>query len=238
MASIQEAGGTSVVPVVKDTPTKRATHFVRVGEPLSKILEWDKAGDELFFEHEKGVFMSLSDGDIAKLSHDNKVRYGMSRQLNLNSDPENDAFHQRFKVVGANERRKQFEQTVKTTSQSSRATRKLKAFVGEGYDHMWTRPDKIEDRLEKGYQIVKPADDVYAGVSATDGHFETRVKQGETELVLMRVSKERKAELAAEKAEKAHRLAVSSETSGASELRGMGAKLVREDQGGNWTDRA
>jgi hypothetical protein len=238
MASIQEANGAPVAPVVKETPTRRSSRFIRVGEMLAKILEWDKAGDELFFEHEKGVFLALSDSDIAKLSHDNKVRYGMSRQLNQNHDPENDAFHQRFKVVGANERRKEFERTVKTTSQSARATKKLQAFVGEGYEPIWSRTDKIEDRLEKGYEVVKPADDIYAGVGATDGHFETRVRQGETELVLMRVSKERKAELARVKADKAKRLDVTGETSGANELRGMGAKLVREEQGGNWQDRA
>lgn len=237
MAQIVEDVEKKVVEEVKVQPQVRAKHFVRVGESLANILKWDTAGEELIFEHEKGVFLMLSDSDRAKLSHDNKVRYSMSLQLNAKHDPENDAIQNRLKVIGSNERRKQFEATVKTTSQSARASKKLQAFVGEGYEERWSRPDKIEERLAMGYEIVKPDEDVYAGVVKTEGHYETRVQPGQTELVLMRVRKERKAEIMKEKDEAAQRLLQASDKSGASELRNMGAALIPEGSGSNWQDR-
>lgn len=237
MATMEDTKDVEAVTQVKQGATVRTKHFVKVGESLAKVLQWNEAGDELIFEHEKGRFMALSDSDRQKLSHDNKVRYSMSVQLNAAHDPENDAIQNRLKVVGANERRKEFEATVKTTSQGMRATKKLQAFVGEGYEPFWTRQDKIEDRLERGYQIVKPDTDVYAGVSATDGHFETRVKPGETELVLMRISKEQKGKNDEIKRQVAERQDKASEKVGESQLRAMGATLVGNDQGSNWADR-
>jgi hypothetical protein len=238
MAQIVEDGEVKKPVVVKNDPTQRAKRFVKVGESLAKIVEWDKSGDELYFEHEIGRFLALSETDVAKLSHDNKVRYSVSRHLHENENPDSDPVLRRVKVMESNERRKKFEQIVKSTSQSMRATKKLQAFVGEGYDAFWARTDKVEDRMARGYEIVKTGDDVYAGVGATDGHYETRVKQGEPELVLMRISKERKKELKKAQADAANRLEQAGEKSGASELRAMGAPLIRENQGGNWQDRA
>lgn len=238
MAQIVEDGAAKKVVAVKEDPTQRAKRMVKVGESLSKVLEWDKAGEELYFEHEIGRFLALSESDVAKLSHDNRVRYSVSRHLHENENPDADPVLRRVKVGEANARRKQFEQIVKSTSQSMRATKKLQAFVGEGYDAFWARTDKVEDRMARGYEIVQKGEDVYAGVSATEGHFETRVKQGEPELVLMRISKERKAELAKAQQDAANRLDKASDQSGASELRSMGASLIRENQGGNWQDRA
>jgi phage antirepressor YoqD-like protein len=216
-------------------PKKR---FVDTQVPLAQVLKWNEDGDELIFLHETDKFLEIDQMDLNKLNRENKIRYSVSRELNLNERGFRDPDLARVKVTQANERRKQFEQVVKGTSQSARATKKLQAFVGEGFEPFWARADKIEDRLASGYEIVKPAADTYAGVSATEGHYETRVKQGETELVLMRVSKERKAELAAAKAEAARRLDMAGEKSGASELRGMGASLISENQGGVWQDRA
>jgi hypothetical protein len=202
--------------VVKHDPTQRAKRFVKTGESLAKIVDWDKAGDELYFEHELGRFLALSESDVAKLNHDNRVRYSVSQHLHANENPDSDPVLRRVKVVESNERRKQFEQTVKSTSQSMRATKKLQAFVGEGYEAFWARTDKVEDRMARGYEIVKTGDDVYAGVSATEGHYETRVKQGEPELVLMRIRKETKAELKKAQLEAATRLDRAGEQSGAS----------------------
>jgi hypothetical protein len=238
MAKIIE-GVEEVKPVVvKEDPTSRPKHTVKLGDSLAKVLEWDKAGEELYFEHDLEKFMALSESDVARLSRDNRVRYSVSKHLNANEHPEGDPVLRRIQVVGANARRKQFEEVVKGTSQSARATKKLQAFVGEGYNAYWSRTDKIEDRLARGYEIVKPGEDIYAGVSATDGHFETRVKQGETELVLMRVSKEKAEELKKAQQVAAQRFDKAGEQSGASELRAMGATLVGEQQGGNWQDRA
>jgi len=238
MAQIVEEGAEKRSVVVKHDPTARAKRIVKVGESLAKVIEWDKAGDELYFEHELGRFLALSESDVAKLGHDNRVRYSVSQHLHANENPDSDPVLRRVKVQESNERRKQFEQTVKSTSQSMRATKKLQAFVGEGYEPFWARTDKVEDRMARGYEIVKSGDDVYAGVSATEGHFETRVKQGEPELVLMRIRKDVKADLKKAQLEAATRLDRAGEQSGASELRAMGAPLIREDQGGNWQDRA
>lgn len=237
MAGIIDETVVSKPEIGKNIPKPRVRKFVNASMTASEVLKCDAEDVELLFEHEKGQFLALSDSDIQKLHHDNRIRYNMSLELNRNHDPERDGHSQRLQVTAANERRKQFEQTVRTTVQSARATKKLQAFVGEGFEPIWSRTDKIEDRLAKGYEIVKPQDDIYAGVSATDGHYETRVKQGETELVLMRIRKEDKARLLAEKQAAAKRLDESADKSGASELRAMGATLVKEDQGGAWQDR-
>lgn len=237
MAGIIDETTVSKPETVKNAPKARVRRFVNAGMSPSEVLQCDAEDVELMFEHEQGKFLALSDSDIQKLHHDNRVRYNMSQELNRNHDPERDGQSTRLQVVAANERRKQFEQVVRTTSQSARATKKLQAFVGEGYEPIWSRTDKIEDRLAKGYEIVKPQGDIYAGVSATDGHYETRVKQGETELVLMRIRREDKAKIMAQKAEAAKRLDMVADTSGASELRAMGATLVKDDQGGAWQDR-
>lgn len=231
-------GETPVAAAVgqKDASGKQK-HFVDTSVSLDEVLKWNEDGAELIFLHEQDKFLEIDQADLNKLNRDNKIRYSVSRELNLNESGFRDPVLSRIKVAEANERRKQFEQIVKGTSQSARATKKLQAFVGEGYEAYWSRTDKLEDRLASGYEVVKPTGDMYAGVSATEGHFETRVKQGETELVLMRVSKERKKELVAIKAEAAKRLDMAGEKSGASELRGMGATLVGDNQGGAWQDR-
>lgn len=237
MASI--VGDTPVEqPKVQEKAQGKQKHFVDRSVKKDQVLKWDNEGAELIFLHESDKFLELDMMDLNKLNRENKIRYSVSRELNLNERGFRDPELSRVKVVQANERRKQFEQIVKGTSQSARATKKLQAFVGEGFEPFWSRTDKLEDRLANGYEIVKPADDMYAGVSATEGHYETRVKQGETELVLMRVSKERKAEIMAAKAEAAQRLDMAGEKSGASELRAMGASLISENQGGVWQDRA
>lgn len=237
MAGIVEEKKAEVAKEVQKVVPVPGKTFVSVVDAVPKVLELDTQGVELFFEHEKGRFLRLADADIKRLHHDNQVRYSMSAALNEKHDPENDALQNKLKVTQANERRRQFESVVKSTSQSARATKKLQAFVGEGYEPRWSRPDKIEERLEKGYEIVEPTSEVYAGVQATEGHFETRVKPGETEMVLMRVRKDVQAKLKADLAEQARKLDVSADNFGRETLKGMGAKLVDQGQGGAWQDR-
>jgi uncharacterized membrane protein len=243
MAQIEEKALPVVAEKVKEVEIQGKKRFVSASDTLQSVLEWDQAGDELIFEHEKGHFFTLSEADIGKLHHLNRVRYHVSAELHEKHDPENDEVQQRLKVVEMNDRRNEFEQTVKSTNQGSRATKKLQAFVGAGYEPFWARTDKIEERLEKGYEIVKPGPDIYAGVQATEAkeqsasHFETRVKPGETELVLMRIRKEKKAQLMQERADKNSRQEQAADQRGRSELRAMGATLVDDKAGANWQDR-
>lgn len=225
---------------ISEQRTEKAVmkRFVSVESPIEEVIRLNNEGAELYFESERGKFLQLTESQVRELSNDNRVRYGVSLQLHAKSDPENDRIQQRLKILGANSRRKEFEKTVKGTLPSALATKKLQTFVGDGFHSVWTRGDKIESRLELGYEFVKPGDDVYVGVPATDGHFETKVETGKTELTLMRIPLEKKAEIDRMKKEKADRLLQAGDEAGRSELRALGAKPVTTDDGSiNWVDR-
>lgn len=240
-----ENGNVSNAPeLVKKEGKEVKRAYVSSGDSLEAVIKMDDEGIDLIFESDKGKFMRLTEADIKRLSPQNRRSYFVSKALNDKHDPENDELQRRIKITSANERRKLYERTVSTTSQNARATKKLQAFVGEGYEPYWCRPDKLEDKLEKGYEIVRPADDISTGISklkaeggSDDGnHFETRVRQGETETVLLRISSEKKKKLEAEQHAAADRLVSTSDRAGKSRIRELGGEDV-SDSRVNWQDR-
>jgi len=218
--------------------------FVSADTPFDRVLECDAEGVRIVFEHEKDLFKPLSAEEVIMLSHDTRVSYSMSKALNARHDPDNDELQQRLKVVEMRDRRSEFEGVVRNTPQSMLATKKLQAFVGNGFSPFWARTDKIEQRLQQGYEIVDARKDgVFAGVAASGNadqkgsHFETRIKPGEAELVLMRVPNERKAEIMAAKQEAAKRQDSAMTSVGKRDLAALGAKAIDGRDDLPWSDR-
>jgi hypothetical protein len=237
-------GGRAVdaAKMVQESEKQREILFVTVDTTMEQVLQSDAEGVRIIFEHEKGVFKVLDDETLKRLSHETKVAYSVSEALNAKHDPENDEMQQRIKIGEMRNRRSQFEREVHTTVQSSLATKKLQAYVGHGFSPFWARPDKIEQRLAQGYEIVANNEDVYAGVSATSkdvgaGHFEVRSKPAEPELVLMRVPNDVKAKIMDGKKELATRMQQGLETSGKREIIQAGGRPVDGRDDLPWQDR-
>jgi hypothetical protein len=209
------------------------------------VLRYDGEGKRIVFEHEVGVFKRLSEETLGKLSHSTKVGYSVSHALNAKHDPENDEMQQRIKMVAMRNARSEFESRVRSTSQGMNATKKLQAYVGHGFEEKWSRPDKIEQRLAMGYEIVDARrDDVYAGVTATKSvsdektsHFEVRSKPGEAELVLMRIPSELKKKVIADRHAATARQTEAMTSVGKREIVQQGGKPVDGRDDLNWTDR-
>jgi hypothetical protein len=244
----QAEGATSGATEVQKGDDVRKILFVSVDTPLETVIQCDEEGARVVFEHEKGRFLELKDEVLTALSHETRIAYSVSKALNEKDDPENNEFQQRIKVGELRDKRKQFESEIRTTIQSSLATKKLQAFVGNGFSPYWSRPDKVEERLAKGYEIVKPSTkDVYAGVQASksamgdakasDGHFEIRSKPGEPELVLMRIPNDEKKKLMAAKDEAAKRMAEGMTSVGRREIVAAGGRPVDGRDDLPWQDR-
>ena len=233
---------------VQESDKARDILFVSSDTPVEEVLRCDGEGARVVFEHEQGRFLELDDETIGKLGHETKIAYSVSKALHEKDDPENNAFQQRIKIGEMRDRRSAFEAEIRTTQQSSVATKKLQAFVGNGFSPYWSRPDKIEERLARGYEIVKPGDkSVYAGVTASksavgeekgaNGHFEVRSKPGEPELVLMRVPNDTKKRIMAAKDEAAKRMAEGMTSVGRREIIQAGGRPVDGREDLPWQDR-
>ena len=247
MAKMEDIGpgkGETVTQKVQVVRDSDEILFVQSDTPMSLVLQCEAEGARIVFEHEKGLFKKLSADELIQLGHATRVAYSVSEALNARHDPDNDALQQRLKVVEMRDKRSEFESVVRNTPQGMNATRKLQAFVGSGFSAYWSRGDKVEQRLQQGYEIVDSRKEgVYAGVAATGNadqkasHFETRTKPGEAELILMRVPNERKAEIMAEKAAAAKRMEATMSSVGKREIVAAGGRPVDGRDDLPWSDR-
>ena len=251
MATKEVVGGgmtREAAAAVQKASEAREILFVTRDTPFAEVLKCDGEGARVVFEHELEVFKRLEDDELAQLSHETRVGYSVSAALNAKDDPENNEFQQRIKVMAMRDQRSKFEREVHTTAQSSVATKKLQAFVGNGFSPHWARVDKIEQRLAQGYSFADARDEnVYAGVTASksatseerggNGHYEIRSRTGEPELVLMKVPNDVKADIMRAKDEAAKRLSDSLTSVGRREIVQQGGRPVDGRDDLPWVDR-
>lgn len=193
---------------------------------VEDVLKYNAEGKELVFLHEKGKFLAMPDEAVRALDRDNKTRYHMARDLNIQHHPEADELHHRIQMSQQIRSRNLAEQELKRLPQSAQAARKLAAYVGEGYRQHWFRPDEIGTAIESGYEFVSPDmvqnGQAFTTVSSTDGHFEVKTTEGKTDLILMRVPEELGKKIDGRKAQAKDRQKQAIENSGKAILRNLG----------------
>jgi len=252
MAEMQDIPGGMNQEVAEQVQAKekvREILFVTKDTPQQQVLDSDAEGVRIIFEHELGVFHKLPPSIIDQLSHETRVAYHVSEALNAKHDPANDEMQQKLKVMEMRNNRSLFEKQVRSTVQSSVATKKLQAYVGHGFSPMWTRVDKLEERLAKGYQVVRGDDpDCYAGVTPTSkidpttgkkdgGIYEIRSRPGEPELILMRIPNDMRKKMLDDKQEATKRLAAGLDNTGKREIREAGGTPIEGRDELAWQDR-
>jgi hypothetical protein len=197
----------------------------------TQVLDSDAAGQELYFESDKGKFLALSDETVNALSHDNKVRYSFAAEFFARHNPEHDVLAQQLAVKQARSRRAEVLKEMKEVPSYQLERRMMQAYVGEGYQERWVRTDNIERAKMNGYDFVKADDEgCMAGAPSTGNHYETKKSDGHTEGVLMRISREDYAKHDADRLEKTRRQQGAATQGAMGELTRLGGQPFNESK--------
>ena len=164
-----------VKPVVQNEPEKRnisRKHIVGTGVDEESIIRLDRNGDVLVFE-QTDKFLPLSDGTLAVLTRENKLRYTMAKEFHdAWRGDEHSALVEKFQVdrqmVGS-------------------ATDKLKIQGPDDMEIRWRRPDEIESARAEGWKVLD-SDEAKSYLGPKGGHHEIG-KLGQTELVAVGIPK-------------------------------------------------
>ena len=152
---------------------KPLVRTVDVSTSVEQALEWDRAGERIAFNTDRGSFKEFSDKELAEFSAWFKTTYRIMREVAKNQNPEADEFAKHFKVTNA------------ATALGSPLDRLRNVRVKDGLTPMFVRPDLIGEFYEKGYRPPR-AGEVLGGVHAREGHFELPdAVTGNTEQVLL-----------------------------------------------------
>lgn len=154
-------------------PQTPSVRMVDASTSTAQALEWDRAGERIAFNTDKGSFKEFSDKELAEFSAWFKTTYRVMREVAKNQNPEADEFAKHFKV------------TNPAVAMGSPMKRLRGVRVQKGLKAMYVRPDLLGEFYEKGYRPPRE-DEVLGGAHRREGHFELPdVVTGNTEQVLL-----------------------------------------------------
>lgn len=228
--------------VVQESATKGADSlssgnkvYIDSSKTIDEVLQLDSQGAVLHFVHEGELFLELPDDVYRQLSYENKLRYSVSKECARNHRPESDEFARRVQfVASAASRKKHAEQLLKQMPTSARASRKLAAYVGEGFREHWFRPDEMVDAAGRGWEVVTPdmvdRGEAWTTVQAENGHFEIKADSGRTDLVLYRIPESKAREIEQEKTNKILDRERALQNSGRRAIKSLGSDPIESER--------
>ncbi len=146
--------------------------------PFEKVLEYELAGADLFWDLED--FQVIADENLRQLRKPTRDRYAVFRELNQDA-------------LKRSPREEKIVEAIKVAPDAGQAASKLEVRnKKEGFDYRWERPDMVDVRLEQGFQFAKGVGTLRGGDSKGIHRIGSN---GQDELVLLEIPKERKAEL-------------------------------------------
>jgi hypothetical protein len=142
-----------------------------------EVLEYDKEGAILVFEHTSGRFLELEQDQVSQLSEMNRVRYRTIAEIVEEESEEDPILVQVASMIEAG-------------SNNGNATSRLHVEgLPKGVDHYWQRPDRLGESYKEGWVLCQI--DGVKTLNNQSGKGIHRIgKRGEEELVLLVRSKE------------------------------------------------
>jgi len=168
----KQAPAPEVEPKKPSSPSKVVT--IDIDTPMEKVVELDNNGVELEFDHHPEKFLRLPSDVTRELSYNNKQRYFVSKGM-AEETLDLSAYDQRM---------------FKPEPGRAMATDRLEVLNKDpNFHYCWKRPDELQHCKMDGYVI---ADDRQLGTFHGDvGSARTVGADGKTELVLMKLPKEK-----------------------------------------------
>lgn len=146
--------------------------------PFEKVLQYEAEGADLFWDLDD--FQVLEDENLRKLRKPTRDRYAVFLELYRDAKTRTP---KEERVVEA----------IKVAPDAGQAATKLEVRnKKEGMDYRWERPDMVDVRLEQGFQLARGVNTLRGGDSKGIHRIGSN---GQDELVLLEITKERKAEL-------------------------------------------
>jgi hypothetical protein len=172
-------------------PSGVKKYIIDSGAAPEDVLRLDSEGADLVFEQTE-KFLPLSDAVVSKLGRVNKLRYTTAKEFHDSwRGAEHAEFVERFKV---------------DRQMIGSATNRMDAKpTSKGLFARWTRPDRVEEMLGKGYKVLQ-ADEAKSYLGSKGGHHEIG-KLGQTELVLMGIDKKIHDEMMVKRTQKNNEIA-------------------------------